>query len=110
MKILARHTPDDHLKTATSVRGTSTVVGEAFSEASIPTLVLHANEMPSMTDKSKNVIRVPLAEADKIVKTPMLVRLRSNNSAEVIVKVKTKMSTNATHVSYDIEWTLEGIA
>lgn len=109
-KILARHTPDDHLKTATSVRGTSTVVGEAFSEASIPTLVLHANEMPSMTDKSKNVIRVPLAEADKIVKTPMLVRLRSNNSAEVIVKVKTKISTNATHESYDIEWTPEGIS
>lgn len=107
-EILGKKTPEAHLVDDIPTRGTTVVVGEAFSEASIPTLVLHANEMPSMTDKSKNVLKVPLAEAGKIAKTPMLVRLRSNNSAEVIVKVKTKMSADATHVSYDIEWTPEG--
>jgi hypothetical protein len=39
---------------------------------------------------------------------PALVRLRSNNKAEVIVKVVRESGRSVTTVTYDIEWTPAG--
>ena len=114
-EILKRKNASDHLGVnkhgnaqVLSVRGTSTVVGEAFTEDSIPTFELQPNEMPDLTDKSKSVLRVPLALQWRVGVLPKLARLRSNNKAEVIVKIKTRTGADATHVNYDIEWTPAG--
>ena len=106
--IVKRHSPEEHLKTATSVRGTSTVVGEAFSESSIPVLELQPNEMPSLTEKAKSVLKVPNEQTLKVDKVPMYVRLKSNNMPEVIVKVTNESGHDTTHKFYTIEWTPEG--
>lgn len=107
-KILKRHTPAEHLKTATSVRGTSTVVGEAFSEASMPEIQLNGNEWPDFSEKNRCEVRVPHAQRSKITAAPQLVRLRSNNHAEIIVKLLPHPRTDASHDIYNIEWTPEG--
>lgn len=52
--ILSRHTPNDHLKIATSVRGTSTVVGEAIGEQAIldcTWINLEKGDARNLTDK-----------------------------------------------------------
>lgn len=107
-KILARHTPDDHLEIATSVRGTSTVVGEAFSEGSIPTIDLEPNAWPSFSDAMYKCVTIPFSQEDRIKNLPCLVRLRSNNKAEVIVKFLSRHSHDEKSVVYNIEWTAPG--
>lgn len=52
--IVGRHTPEAHLKTATSVRGTSTVVGEAIGEREIldcTWAVLTLSQLHSISEK-----------------------------------------------------------
>lgn len=106
--ILDRHTPTAHLEIATSVRGTSTVVGEAMSEASIPTIELAPNAWPSLTDDMNKCVALPLEQKSRIKNVPCLVRLRSNNKAEVIVKFVSRHSWNEESVVYNIEWTSPG--
>ena len=51
---MSRHTPNDHLKIATSVRGTSTVVGEAIGEQAIldcTWINLEKGDARNLTDK-----------------------------------------------------------
>ena len=67
-----------------------------------------ANEEPSLTEKEKSALKVSNAQANKIVKEPMYVRLKSNNKADVIVKVVRESGHDATHKFYAIEWTPEG--
>jgi len=71
-------------------------------------LWLQPNEWPSLTDKSASSLKVPEAEAARIGRLPTLVRLRSNNKAEVIVKVVSERTSDATHKTYVIEWTPAG--
>lgn len=106
--ILDRHTPTAHLEIATSVRGTSTVVGEAMSEASIPTIELAPNEWPSLTDDMNKCVAIPLDQEARIKKLPSLIRLKSNNKAEVIVKLIAFYSRDAKSVVFNIEWNALG--
>lgn len=106
--ILDRHTPTAHLEIATSVRGTSTVVGEAMSEASIPTIELAPNAWPSLTDDMNKCVALPLDQESRIKTVPCLVRLRSNNKAEVIVKFTAFHSRDAKNAVFNIEWTAPG--
>lgn len=107
-KILDRHTPAAHLALATSVRGTSTVVGEAMSEASIPTIKIDGNKWPRLSDDKAKSLDVTIEQARAINKLPMLVRLESNNKAMIIVKVVSEHCRSNFEVSYNIEWTPEG--
>ena len=85
------------------------VVGEAFSEAEIPTIVLHGNEWPKLTDEHHKCVSIPISQVAKMPKNlPALVRLKSNNKAEVIVKVVRNSGSNGSSVKYDIEWTPKG--
>ena len=99
---------NEHLGGVIPTRGTTAVVGEGFSEETIPTFALEPNEMPSLSEKAKSVMKVPLAKEARITKMPTLVRLKSNNTAEVIVKVKSRSGGDKTHGLYEIEWTPEG--
>ena len=107
--ILDKNTPQSHLAADIPTRGTSVVVGEAFSEAEIPTIVLHGNEWPKLTDEYHKCVSIPISQAAKMPKNlPALVRLKSNNKAEVIVKVVRNSGSNGSSVKYDIEWTPKG--
>ena len=107
--ILDKKTPESHLSTDIPTRGTSVVVGAAFSEAEIPTIVLHGNEWPKLTDEYHKCVSIPMSQVAKMPKNlPALVRLKSNNKAEVILKVIHESGRSDTTVTYDIEWTPAG--
>jgi hypothetical protein len=107
--ILDKKTPESHLSTDIPTRGTSVVVGAAFSEAEIPTIVLQPNEWPMLTDEHYKCISIPMSQAAKMPDNlPALIRLKSNNKAEVIVKVVRNSGRNESSVKYDIEWTPKG--
>ena len=109
--ILDKKTPQSHLAADIPTRGTSVVVGEAFSEAEIPTIVLHGNEWPKFTDEYHKCVSIPISQVTKMPENlPALVRLKSNNKAEVIVKVVRESGRSKTTVIYDIEWTPKGYA
>ena len=109
--ILDKKTPQSHLAADIPTRGTSVVVGKAFSEAEIPTIVLQPNEWPMLTDEHYKCISIPISQAAKMPKNlPALVRLKSNNKAEVIVKVVRESGRSETTAIYDIEWTPKGYA
>ena len=108
-EILDKKTPESHLASDIPTRGTSVVVGEAFSEAAIPTIDLHGNEWPKLTDEHNKHITIPISQVEKMPKKlPALVRLKSNNKAEVIVKVVRYAGGFALNAKYDIEWTPSG--
>jgi hypothetical protein len=110
-ELLHRKSPGDHLGEGKvfPTRGTSVVVGAAFSEAEIPTIVLEPNEWPMLTDEHYKCISIPISQVAKMPKNlPALVRLKSNNKAEVIVKVVRNSGSNESSVKYDIEWTPKG--
>ena len=107
--ILDKKTSQSHLAADIPTRGTSVVVGEAFSEAEIPTIVLHGNEWPKLTDEYHKCVSIPISQAAKMPENlPTLVRLRSNNKVEVIVKVVRESGRSETTATYDIEWTPKG--
>ena len=107
--ILDKNTPQSHLAADIPTRGTSVVVGAAFSEAAIPTIVLHGSGWPKLTDDYHKCVSIPISQAAKMPKNlPALVRLKSNNKAEVIVKVVRESGRSDTTVIYDIEWTPAG--
>jgi hypothetical protein len=107
--ILDKKTAQSHLAVDIPTRGTSVVVGKAFSEAEIPTIVLQPNEWPMLTDEHYKCISIPMSQVAKMPKNlPALVRLKSNNKAEVIVKVVRNSGSNESSVKYDIEWTPAG--
>ena len=111
MDVLDKKTPQSHLAADIPTRGTSVVVGAAFSEAEIPTIVLHGNEWPKLTNEYHKCISIPMSQVAKMPKNlPALVRLRSNNKAEVIVKVVRESGRSETTAIYDIEWTPKGYA
>lgn len=105
--ILDKKTPQSHLAADIPTRGTSVVVGAAFSEAEIPTIDLYGKYWPKLTD-SKSIL-IPMSQVEKMPKKlPALVRLKSNNKAEVIIKVVHMSGNDATGVRYDVEWTPKG--
>ena len=107
--ILAKGTAQAHLKKDIPTRGTTVVVGKGFSEESIPTIKLQPNEWPDFSARGSKFISVPMSQADRIsVPLPTLVRLKSNNKAEVIVKVVAPHADDGSHKSYFIEYTPEG--
>ena len=107
--ILDKNTPQSHLAADIPTRGTSVVVGKAFSEAEIPTIDLHGNEWPKLTDEYNKYITIPISQVKKLPKKlPALVRLKSNNKAEVIVKVVSYASGSGSNAKYNIEWTPSG--
>ena len=109
MDILDKKTPQSHLASDIPTRGTSVVVGEAFSETAIPTIDLHGNEWPKLTDEYNKYITIPISQVEKLPKKlPALVRLKSNNKAEVIVKVVSYASGSGSNAKYNIEWTPSG--
>ena len=107
--ILDKKTPQSHLAADIPTRGTSVVVGKGFSEESIPTIVLQPNEWPNLSGPGAKFITVPKLQVDKIpASLPALVRMKSNNKAEVIVKVVALHSDDGSHKNYRIEFTREG--
>jgi hypothetical protein len=107
--ILDKKTPQSHLAADIPTRGTSVVVGAAFSEAEIPTIDLYGSEWPKLTDEHYKCVSIPISQAAKMPKNlPALIRLKSNNKAEVIVKVVRNSGRNESSVKYDIEWTPKG--
>jgi hypothetical protein len=109
--ILDKKTPQSHLAADIPTRGTSVVVGAAFSEAAIPTIVLHGSGWPKLTDECHKCVSIPISQAAKMPKNlPALVRLKSNNKAEVIVKVVRESGRSETTAIFDIEWTPKGYA
>ena len=108
-KILGKSESGEHLASAKSTRGTTVVVGKGFSEESIPTIVLQPNEWPNISGSGAKFISVPYSQCDKMpASLPALVRLKSNNKAEVIVKVLELRSDDGAHKNYSIESTPEG--
>ena len=54
-------------------------------------------------------ISIPISQAAKMPKNiPAFIRLKSNNKAEVIVKVVRESGRSESSVKYDIEWTPKG--
>ena len=107
--ILDKKTPESHLSTDIPTRGTSVVVGAAFSEAEIPTIDLYGKYWPKLTDEHSKSILIPMSQVEKMPKKlPALVRLKSNNKAEAIIKVVRNSGSNESSVKYDIEWTPKG--
>ena len=103
-EILNKKTPQEHLSADLPTSGTTVVVGEGFSEESIPTVDLQPNEWID-----DGFIKVPNAQMPKITKElPTLVRLRSNNKPEVIVKLVAVHSISNSHHCCSIEWTPAG--
>ena len=100
-EIIGRKDAKAHLESAIPTRGTMVVVGKGFSEESIPTVDLQPNEWID-----EGFIKVPNAQMPKITKElPTLVRLRSNNKPEVIVKLVAVHSISNSHYCCRIEWT-----
>lgn len=107
--ILDKKTPQSHLAADIPTRGTSVVVGAAFSEAEIPTIDLFGKYWPKLTDELNKSILIPMLQVEKMPKKlPALVRLKSNNKAEVIIKVIRRGANDETGVRYDVEWTPKG--
>lgn len=113
--ILGRKSDEEHLgidpqgnARVLSTRGTTAVVGEGFSEASIPTITLEPNEWPMFDSEQKGLIKIPNVQVQSISHLPMLVRLRSNNKAEVIVKVLKPHGKDDLYCTYNIEWSPVG--
>ena len=100
-EIIGRKDAKAHLESAIPTRGTMVVVGKGFSEESIPTVDLQPNEWID-----EGFIKVPNAQMPKITKElPTLVRLRSNNKPEVIVKLVAVHAISNSHHCCRIEWT-----
>ena len=107
--ILDKKTPESHLAADIPTRGTTVVVGAAFSEAEIPTIDLFGNEWLTLTDEHYKCVSIPVSQVSKMSeKLPALVRLKSNNKAEVILKVVHESGRSDTTVTYDIEWAPAG--
>lgn len=105
-EIVGKSDAHAHLDAVIPTRGTTMVVGKGFSEESIPTIELQPNEWPSFSEMGSKFISVPISQVDKIpVVLPALVRLKSNNKAEVIVKVVAPHADDGLHKSYSIEHT-----
>ena len=105
-EIVGKSDAHAHLDAVIPTRGTTMVVGKGFSEESIPTIELQPNEWPSFSEMGSKFISVPISQVDKIpVVLPALVRLKSNNKAEVIVKVVAPHADDGSYKSYSIEQT-----
>ena len=103
-EIISRKDAKSHLESTIPTRGTTVIVGKGFSEESIPTINLQPNEWID-----NGFINVPNGQMPKIPKAlPALVRLRSNNKPEVIVKIDSVQSTSDSHQCCHIEWTPQG--
>jgi predicted component of viral defense system (DUF524 family) len=110
-EILDKKTPESHLACDIPTRGTSVVVGEAFSEATIPTIDLFGELWPDLADRTSKIIDVPIEQECRIPdKLPALVRIKSNGKAEIIVKVLSFHGRSESKVSYNIGWTPDGYA
>ena len=108
-EIIGKTDAHAHLDAVIPTRGTTMVVGKGFSEESIPTIVLQPNEWPDISRLGAKFISVPYSQGDKIpASLPALVRLKSNNKAEVILKVLELRSDDGSHKNYSIESTPEG--
>ena len=108
-EIIGKADAHAHLDAVIPTRGTTVVVGKGFSEESIPTIVLQPNEWPNISGSGAKFISVPYSQCDKMpASLPALVRLKSNNKAEVIVKVLELRSDDGSHKNYSIESTPEG--
>lgn len=98
-----------HLDAVIPTRGTTAVVGRGFSEESIPTIELQPDEWPRLSEAGQKHISVPVSQAGRMPGVfPTLVRLKSNNKPEVIVKVLSLHAKRSSHLDYYIEWTPEG--
>ena len=106
--IIDKKTPQSHLAAVIPTRGTSVVVGAALTEASIPTIDLAPNAWPVLSDDKNKCVTIPLEQEVRIKMVPCLVRLRSNNKAEVIVKFTAFHSRDAKNAVFNIEWTAPG--
>ena len=79
-------------------RGTTAVVGKGFSEESISTIELQPNEWPRLSETGEKHISVPVSQVSRISSTlPTLIRLKSNNKPEVIIKVLSLHAKRSTH-------------
>ena len=108
-EIIGKADAHAHLDAVIPTRGTTVVVGKGFSEESIPTIVLQPNEWPNLSGPGAKFITVPKLQVGKIpASLPALVRMKSNNKAEVIVKVVALHSDDGSHKNYSIESTPEG--
>ena len=107
-EILGKTTAEQHLGSDIPTRGTTVVVGEALTEASIPTIDLDPNAWPVLSDDKNKCVTIPLEQKSRIKNVPCLVRLRSNNKAEVIVKFTAFHSRDAKNAVFNIEWTAPG--
>ena len=95
-EILGKKTPESHLSSDIPTRGTTVVVGKAFSEESIPTIELKPNEWPNWSGEGEKFVEVPESQLDKIPsQLPTLVRLKSDDKVEMIVKFVSKHSANS---------------
>ena len=109
--ILDKKTPQSHLAADIPTRGTSVVVGAAFSEVEIPTIDLFGCLWPDLANRTFKIIDVPIEQECRIPdKLPALVRIKSNGKAEIIVKVLSFHARSESKVSYNIGWTPEGYA
>ena len=103
-EIIGKTDAHAHLDAVIPTRGTTMVVGKGFSEESIPTLILEPNEWIDNGHITVPKVLVSLIPAE----LPALVRLKSNNKAEVIVKILSLQSSSDSHRCYRIEWTPAG--
>lgn len=88
-KIIARHTPVEHLKTATSVRGTSTVIGEAFGEGDVLDIPVDGSDWDSRT--KANDLEIPgewLKDKGREPRSIRYVRFLCPNKPKLIAKVE----------------------
>jgi hypothetical protein len=94
--VLKHQDAQSHLGTAIPTRGTTMVVGEGFSEKSIPTIELKPDEWPEWSGVGEKFVDVPASQLDKIPnQLPTLVRLKSDDKVEMIVKFVEKHSGNS---------------
>lgn len=107
--ILAKRTPESHLSSDIPTRGTTVVVGEGFSEESIPTIDLKPNEWPQFDGEKSKYLKIPVGQVSKIPATlPALVRLKSNNKVELIIKILSPFGGDGSYKTYTVELTPSG--
>lgn len=108
-EMLAKRTPESHLSSDIPTRGTTVVVGEGFSEESIPTIDLKPNEWPQFDGEKSKYLKIPVGQVPKIPATlPALVRLKSNNKVELIIKILSPFGGDGSYKTYTVELTPSG--
>lgn len=102
--ILGKKTAKEHLDRDIPTRGTTVVVGKGFCESDIPTIEVDGPDWPKFKPENKCIAIRKEQDAKMPRSLPALVRIRSFDRPDLIIKVIRMHSETGSRVEYDIDW------